>query len=65
MCETDDACNALMPEGERGICYKQGIVVKDMHQTCHQQEDRRHAQGEETTGHFRLYSREQGMQLSM
>lgn len=34
MCETDDACNAMMPEGEGGVCYQQGLVVKENHQTC-------------------------------
>ena len=34
VCKTDDACNALTPEGEGGICYKQGLVVKENYQMC-------------------------------
>ncbi|KAL9010448.1 MAG: hypothetical protein Q9173_004617 [Seirophora scorigena] len=34
VCETDNACDALMPEGKDGICYKEGIVVKENHQMC-------------------------------
>ncbi|KAK2767639.1 hypothetical protein FQN54_003797 [Arachnomyces sp. PD_36] len=34
VCKTDDACNALMPEGEGGVCYKQGLVVKENYQMC-------------------------------
>lgn len=34
VCETDNACDALMPEGKDGTCYKQGIVVKENHQMC-------------------------------
>ena len=34
VCQTDDACNALMPEGEGGVCYKQGVTVKENHQIC-------------------------------
>ncbi|KAL8919828.1 MAG: hypothetical protein Q9208_006561 [Pyrenodesmia sp. 3 TL-2023] len=34
VCETDSACDSLMPEGKDGICYKEGIVVKENHQMC-------------------------------
>ncbi|KAL1990526.1 hypothetical protein VTN49DRAFT_6365 [Thermomyces lanuginosus] len=34
VCTTDDACNAMMPSGEGGVCYTQGIVVKENHQMC-------------------------------
>ncbi|TGZ85245.1 hypothetical protein EX30DRAFT_337635 [Ascodesmis nigricans] len=34
VCKTNDACNALMPEGEDGVCYKQGITVKQNFQQC-------------------------------
>jgi hypothetical protein len=34
VCTTDDACNALMPEGEGGVCYKQGVVVNENYQMC-------------------------------
>lgn len=34
VCQTNDACNALMPEKKGGICYKQGLVQKENHQMC-------------------------------
>ena len=34
VCETDRACNALMPEHEGGVCYKQSAVVKQNYQMC-------------------------------
>jgi hypothetical protein len=34
VCKTDDACNALMPENEDGVCYTGGVVVKENFQTC-------------------------------
>ncbi len=34
VCKTDDACNTLMPEDTGGICYKDGVVVKENHQMC-------------------------------
>ncbi len=34
VCKTDQACNALMPEGTGGICYKGGLVVKENYQMC-------------------------------
>ncbi|KAI9924611.1 hypothetical protein ASPWEDRAFT_51625 [Aspergillus wentii DTO 134E9] len=34
VCKTDNACNAMMPEGEGGVCYKQGITVKQNFQMC-------------------------------
>ena len=34
VCTTDQACNALMPEGEGGVCYKQAVVVKENYQMC-------------------------------
>ena len=34
VCKTDDACNALMPEDEGGVCYRGGQVVKENHQMC-------------------------------
>lgn len=34
VCQTDQACNALMPEGEGGVCYTQGLVVKQNYQMC-------------------------------
>ncbi|KAJ9269627.1 hypothetical protein DTO212C5_4238 [Paecilomyces variotii] len=34
VCQTDDACNALMPDGEGAVCYKQGLVVNENYQMC-------------------------------
>ncbi|KAI9706648.1 MAG: hypothetical protein M1836_003657 [Candelina mexicana] len=34
VCETDRACDAMMPEGEGGVCYKQGAVIKENYQMC-------------------------------
>ncbi|KAI5821298.1 hypothetical protein BZA77DRAFT_238132 [Pyronema omphalodes] len=34
VCKTDDACNALMPDGKDGVCYKQGLTVKENFQQC-------------------------------
>jgi hypothetical protein len=34
VCQTDDACNALMPDNEGGVCYQRGDVVKQNHQMC-------------------------------
>lgn len=34
VCESDDACNPLMPEGVEGVCYKGGITVKQNFQQC-------------------------------
>ena len=34
VCTADDACDALMPDGTGGVCYKEAIVVKENHQMC-------------------------------
>ena len=34
LCQTDQACDAMMPEHEGGVCYKQGLVVKENYQMC-------------------------------
>lgn len=34
VCQTNDACNAMMPEKEDGVCYKQGVTVKENFQMC-------------------------------
>jgi hypothetical protein len=34
VCQTNDACNALMPENEDGVCYREGLVVKENFQMC-------------------------------
>ncbi|KAI1621483.1 ATP-binding cassette, subfamily G, member 2 [Exophiala viscosa] len=34
VCTSDNACNALMPLGQGGTCYKQGIVVHENFQMC-------------------------------
>ncbi|KAL4918939.1 hypothetical protein BDW62DRAFT_180150 [Aspergillus aurantiobrunneus] len=34
VCQTDDACNAMMPTDEDGVCYKEGVTVKENFQMC-------------------------------
>jgi hypothetical protein len=34
VCETDRACNAMMPDGQGGVCYKAGQLVKENFQIC-------------------------------
>ncbi|KAI5962532.1 ADP1 [Candida pseudojiufengensis] len=34
LCERDDVCDSFMPEGIKGTCYKQGIIVNQFHQMC-------------------------------
>ncbi|KAF2501031.1 hypothetical protein BU16DRAFT_522087 [Lophium mytilinum] len=34
VCKTDDACNAMMPEGKDGVCYREGLLVKENYQMC-------------------------------
>lgn len=34
VCKTDRACDALMPEGLGGVCYKQSLVVNENYQMC-------------------------------
>jgi hypothetical protein len=34
VCETNKACNALMPDGEGGVCYQNGNVIKENYQIC-------------------------------
>lgn len=34
VCETNDACNAMMPDGQGGVCYKDGQLVKENFQMC-------------------------------
>lgn len=34
VCTTNQACNALIPQGEGGVCYTQGRVVHENHQMC-------------------------------
>ncbi|KAF2007261.1 hypothetical protein P154DRAFT_479984 [Amniculicola lignicola CBS 123094] len=34
VCKTNDACNALMPEGKDGVCYTDGQLVKENFQIC-------------------------------
>ncbi|KAE8136216.1 hypothetical protein BDV38DRAFT_117026 [Aspergillus pseudotamarii] len=34
VCQNDDVCNAMMPEGEGGVCYSQGVTVKENFQMC-------------------------------
>ncbi|KAI5954232.1 ADP1 [Candida jiufengensis] len=34
LCERDDVCDVFMPEGIKGTCYKQGIIINQFHQMC-------------------------------
>ncbi len=34
VCKTDRACDAMMPEGKGGVCYKQSVVVNENYQMC-------------------------------
>ena len=34
VCKTDAACDAMMPDKEGGVCYKEGVVVHENHQMC-------------------------------
>ncbi|KAJ5671512.1 ABC transporter G family member [Penicillium longicatenatum] len=34
VCQKDSACNAMMPEGQDGVCYKSGSTVKQNFQMC-------------------------------
>lgn len=34
VCRTNDACNAMMPEGEGGVCYTEGRLVNENYQIC-------------------------------
>ncbi|KAG9832685.1 hypothetical protein KCU77_g12747, partial [Aureobasidium melanogenum] len=34
VCKTNDACNAMMPEGNGGVCYREGLVVNENYQIC-------------------------------
>ncbi|KAI5310535.1 hypothetical protein KEM55_005709 [Ascosphaera atra] len=34
VCKSDDACNALMPQNEGGVCYTDGLLVNENHHMC-------------------------------
>ncbi|ODV96926.1 hypothetical protein PACTADRAFT_48714 [Pachysolen tannophilus NRRL Y-2460] len=34
LCLEDSVCDALLPGGLKGTCYKQGIIVNEFHQMC-------------------------------
>ncbi|EME48982.1 ABC transporter-like protein [Dothistroma septosporum NZE10] len=34
VCKTNQACNAMMPNGEDGVCYREGVVQKENFQIC-------------------------------
>ncbi|KXT06025.1 hypothetical protein AC578_1269 [Pseudocercospora eumusae] len=34
VCKTNQACNAMMPTGEDGVCYREGVVQKENFQIC-------------------------------
>ncbi|CAK9437344.1 uncharacterized protein LODBEIA_P17220 [Lodderomyces beijingensis] len=34
LCERDDVCDAFMPDGIKGTCYQEGIIVNSFHSMC-------------------------------
>ncbi|KAJ5895028.1 ABC transporter G family member [Penicillium taxi] len=34
VCQNDNACDAMMPEGKDGACYKEGVTIKENFQMC-------------------------------
>lgn len=34
VCENDSVCDSFVPDGLKGTCYKQGILVSNFHQVC-------------------------------
>ncbi len=34
VCKTNEVCNAMMPTGEDGVCYKEGVTVRQNFQMC-------------------------------
>ncbi|KAF2103024.1 putative ABC transporter [Rhizodiscina lignyota] len=34
VCETDDACKAMVPEQDGAVCYKEGLLVKEIFHMC-------------------------------
>ncbi|CAI7614595.1 hypothetical protein N7533_013384 [Penicillium manginii] len=34
VCQNDNACDAMMPEGKDGVCYKEGVTAKENFQMC-------------------------------
>ena len=34
VCKTNEACDAMMPDNEGGVCYNEGVVVHENHQMC-------------------------------
>lgn len=34
VCKNNEACNAMMPNGEDGVCYREGLVVNENFQMC-------------------------------
>jgi hypothetical protein len=34
VCQTNQACNAMMPDGEGGVCFKEGQLVNENYQMC-------------------------------
>lgn len=34
LCTSDSSCDAFVPEGLKGTCYKSGIIVNNFHQMC-------------------------------
>ena len=34
VCQTNKACDAMMPYGSGGVCFQEGLLVKENYQTC-------------------------------
>ncbi|KAI7896192.1 uncharacterized protein EV154DRAFT_257931 [Mucor mucedo] len=34
VCKTDDVCNSLVPTGQNGTCYRDGVTVFENYQMC-------------------------------
>lgn len=34
LCTEDDVCDAFVPQGLKGVCYKHGMIIKKSHQMC-------------------------------
>ena len=34
VCTTDESCDAMMPDNEGGVCFKEGVVIQENHQMC-------------------------------
>lgn len=34
VCKTDNVCNSLVPTGQNGTCYRDGVTVFENYQMC-------------------------------